>query len=261
VSGLDSGVLAIAVGTHRSCARMWSGELWCWGYNGDGLLGDGTTGDRLVPVQIVGLGSGVVSVTLGLFHSCVVTSVGEALCWGKNDNGQLGDVSTVDRPIPTPVYGLSSGVVAVAAGDSHTCVLKSTGGVACWGDNSVGQVGDDTYASKRYVPTPVKNLDSGVIAMSVGSGHTCVLTTVGGALCWGFNSRGQLGVENPGEKRVPTQVVGMESGVLAISAGGGHTCASTSGKDAWCWGFNNRGQLGNGTVVDSWVPSRVAGLP
>ena len=107
--------------------------MQCWGYNDYGQLGDGSTTDRSTPVPVSGLGSGVIALAAGDAHTCALTAAGGVQCWGYNGYGQLGDGSTTNRLTPVPVSGLGSGVVALAAGDYHTCALTAAGGGAVLG--------------------------------------------------------------------------------------------------------------------------------
>ena len=132
------------------------GGVVCWGYNAFGQLGDGTTTQRTTPVAVSGLSSGVSAMAAGWYHTCAVTSGGGAKCWGANGTGQLGDGSTTYRLTPVAVSGLSSGVSAMAASETHTCAVTSGGGVACWGLNSYGQLGDGT-TTNRLTPVVVSD--------------------------------------------------------------------------------------------------------
>jgi alpha-tubulin suppressor-like RCC1 family protein len=240
VAGLGSGVQAIAAGWGHTCALTSGGGVKCWGYNSSGELGDGTTANKLTPVDAVGLGSGVQAITAGNWHTCALTNGGGVKCWGRNDIGELGDGTTADKTTPVDVVGLGSGVQAIAAGTSHTCALTSGGGVKCWGHNQYGRLGDGTTADKS-TPVDVAGLGSGVQAIAEGWGHTCALTSGGGVKCWGGNWDRQLGDGTYAWlKQTPVDVVGLGSGVQAIAAGWGHTCALTSGGGVKCWGYNNK---------------------
>jgi hypothetical protein len=158
------------------------------------------------------------------------------------------------------VTSLTSGVIAVNAGYSHTCALTTSGGVKCWGDNDYGKLGDGTTGSRRSTPVDVVGLTSGVSAVSAGGSHTCALTASGSAKCWGYNYSGALGDGTGNNSSTPVDVVGMISGVSTINTGALHTCALTTSGRVKCWGENYYGQLGDGTTIDRLVPVDVVGF-
>jgi alpha-tubulin suppressor-like RCC1 family protein/formylglycine-generating enzyme required for sulfatase activity len=267
VEGAGSNVV-ISSGNSHTCVITNTGGVKCWGDNSVGQLGDGTTTQRLSPVDVSGLTSGVIAISAGggvgemtdiIAHTCALLSTGGVKCWGDNSGGQLGDGTTTQRLTPVNVSGLTSGVLAISAGSSHTCALTTTGGVKCWGVNFQGQLGDNT-TTQRAAPVNVSGLTSGVTAISAGAGHTCALTSTGGVKCWGSNVFGQLGNNTTTQRRTPVLVNGLASGVTAISAGGNHTCALTSTGGVKCWGQNSFGQLGDGTTTQRLVSVDVNGL-
>jgi len=156
VSRLGSEVVTITAGSYHTCALTSAGGVQCWGLNGNGQLGNGRNTDSNTPVNVSGLGSGVVAIAASVLHTCAVTSAGGVQCWGYNHWGQLGNGTYTPSNTPVNVSGLSSGVVAVAAGDFHTCAVTNAGGVRCWGRNDYGQLGNETYESSR---TPVDVVD------------------------------------------------------------------------------------------------------
>jgi regulator of chromosome condensation (RCC1) repeat-containing protein/Regulator of Chromosome Condensation (RCC1) repeat protein len=242
--GLTGGVTAIAAGGSHTCALTSSGGVKCWGANYQGQLGDGTTADRSVPVDVSTLGSGISAISAGASHTCALTVGGGVKCWGYNYD--------VPVDVPVDVSGLASGVTAIAAGYVHTCALTGMGGVKCWGSNYVGELGNGSTTDSS-VPVDVSGLASGVTAIAA-SRHSCALMSGGGVKCWGSNHHGQLGNTTMPVSLVPVDVLGLASGVSAIAAGEIHTCALMNGGGVKCWGDNYVGQLGIGTPCDSSVP-------
>lgn len=259
VSGLTSGGQAIAAGMNHTCAVLSGGEIWCWGANWYGQLGNGSLTRRSIPVDVSRLASGVQAIQVGFNHTCALLGSGGVQCWGYNTFGQLGDGTSIQRGTPVDVSGLASGVQAIAVGGHHTCALTG-GGIKCWGANGYGQVGNGTSASQQNTPVDVSGLTSGMQAVTAGGNHTCGLTSSGGVICWGFNGGGQLGNGTTTNSNTPVDVSGLASGAQTIAAGGNHTCALTSTGGVKCWGFNNYGQLGDGTTTTSSTPVDVSGL-
>lgn len=261
VSGLVSDVMAIVAGDNHTCALTTAGSVKCWGWNDSGQLGDGTTTDNHTPVEVSGLGNNVAAIAAGEKHTCVLTTAGGVKCWGRNYFGQLGDGTIIDSVTPVAVSGLVSGVKAITTGDSHTCALTMINGVKCWGYNFYGQLGDGTTGTnRRLTPVEVSELGSEVKAIAAGYFHTCALTISGGVKCWGYNGPGQLGDGTTHQRSTPVDVSGLASGVMGITAGFYRTCAITTAGGIKCWGYNNFGQLGDGTTTDSLIPVDTSGL-
>jgi alpha-tubulin suppressor-like RCC1 family protein len=150
---------------------------------------------------------------------------------------------------------LSSGVIALSAGDSHTCALLNNGSVKCWGFNGSGQLGDNSDANSP-TPVAVSGLNGGVIAIAASYGHNCAIVSNGtlsrAVKCWGFNETGQLGDLTITYRTAPVEV-GGSTGAIAIGAGWGHSCLLTD-SGAECWGKNFNGQLGDNTTEFSPGP-------
>ncbi len=265
VAGLGSGVAAISAGVGHSCAVTILGGAYCWGRNGAGELGDGSTTQSSTPVPVFGLGTGVGSVSAGNRHSCAVTTGGAALCWGANGSGQLGDGSTTASTVPVGVTGLGSGVAQIAAGGlDHTCAATTAGAAYCWGDNTVGELGDGSTTDSS-VPVGVSGLGTGVAEVSAGGFveedaflYSCARTTGGAVSCWGSNARNQLGNDLGDESDLPVVVTGFDAAVTQLASGSDHSCVVTSLGSAWCWGNPATGKLGDGGVGGPVPPVRVA---
>ena len=149
---------------------------------------------------------------------------------------------------------------AVAAGKAFTCAITSAGGLKCWGANSNGQLGNGTTTGS-VTPAAVVGLNSGVAAVSAGDSHSCALTSAGGAKCWGYNGFGGLGDGTVFDSPIPVNVIGLPSGVAAVSAALYHSCALTSAGGAKCWGHNGFGELGNGSLDGYFAyPVEVSGF-
>jgi alpha-tubulin suppressor-like RCC1 family protein len=168
VPRLAGAVSAVAAGGRHTCALMTAGGVRCWGYNEFGQLGDGTTTDRPMPVDVVGLPSSIRAITTGGNFSCALKTDGRVACWGLNAAGQLGDGTYMDSPAPVDVAGLASGVSTIADGFYHACGVTTDGGVTCWGGNESGQLGIGTTGDSPTM-TGVKNADgTPLIAASAG---------------------------------------------------------------------------------------------
>ena len=266
VVGLSGRVVAIAAGEHHTCALLDTGGIECWGDNRYGQTGDGDPYyRRTTPVRVVGLSSGVVEVAPGGRHTCALLDTGGVMCWGDNSYGQLGNGSTNDfESIPTAVTGLLSGVVTVSAGYVHTCAVLDSGGAMCWGEDRFGQLGDGGANTDQIIPVEVTGIPNHVVAVSAGSLHTCALLDTGSLMCWGDNNCHQLGNEGDDYsfESAPAGVVGLSSGVLAVAAGGNHTCAWLDTGSLKCWGCNSYGEIGHGDTGSSYPhPVDVVGIP
>jgi len=253
----------------------------CWGSDQAGQLGDNNDIDRATPAPIKApilpmlpmLPMLPGAIAAGAFHTCAVDSSGGLWCWGRGSSGQLGPGHLLDTEFPVEI-ALPGGVVAataVATGDTHTCALVSPadglgGQILCFGDNSDGQLGDGTTTS-RATPA-LATLGSGagaarVVAVTAGGGHSCALDLAGQIWCWGRGDRGEIGDGAATDQPLPTAIP-LPDGVAAVSvsAGGSHTCAVDRAGQLFCWGANDRGQLGTGTPgSDVTAPRLTTNVP
>ena len=257
VQGLERGIVAVTVGRSHSCALGAGGAVWCWGANSSGQLGDGTTERRMTPTRVVGLPPGGASaITANEHHTCALAAAdGTAWCWGHNWAGQIGDGTTEDRLVPTPVEGLGRDLRTISAGYYHTCALGGNGRAFCWGFNSFGQLGDGT-TTRRLTPVPVPALGWQNHAISAGFYHSCALDRNGRAFCWGYNSWGQLGDGTTIARLTPTRVQTPRRGMTDITTGSEHSCAITRPGRVICWGRDSSGQLGDGSGTVQLTPVR-----
>ncbi|ESQ16056.1 MAG: hypothetical protein N838_06905, partial [Thiohalocapsa sp. PB-PSB1] len=260
----------IAAGGDHSLAVLGDGSLISWGYNGYGQLGDGTNTRRADPVAVIdGYGDPVidaVSVAAGANHSLALLDDGSLLAWGYNGYGQLGDGTTTSKSTPVRVRDAVgdtlTGIIAVAAGQNFSLALRSDGTVWAWGRNYQGQLGDGTNsnsASAQRVLDARGMPINGVVAVAAGFRHGLALSEAGTAVAWGDNDYGQLGDGFTVDRRVPVQVIDAfgtpVDGMSALAAGEWHSLALASGGDVLAWGRNNLGQLGEGTLSDSSIPT------
>lgn len=259
VNGAVLHVTQIASGYYHSCAVTTAGGLKCWGVNTSGQLGDNSSTQRLSPVDVVGLTSGVALVAAENTNTCAVTTAGSVKCWGDNEFGQLGNGRVTASKVPVDVTGLSTGVVSLAIGYRHACALTGAGDAKCWGDNSTGQLGNNSSTSSS-VPVDVYGLAASVASVVAGGNHTCAVTKAGGAKCWGYGTYSMLGDGTQNARYAPVDVVGLSSGVAQLLATSNNTCALTTAGGVKCWGFNGQGQVGDGTKTQRSTPVDVTGL-
>jgi len=246
-----SGAVALSAHWQHVCAIRADQSLVCWGSNSTGQLGDGTLVNRPRPSAVVGL-RGVTAVAAGLSHTCALAG-GSLSCWGSNSQGQLGaatGASTTPSTAPVPV-ALVVNPIAVAAGAQHTCAVRGTGQVLCWGQNGTGQLGEGSMSSLAE-PVPVTGLDTGA-AVVAGATFSCAATVDGAVLCWGDDHDGQLGT---GRGVVQPAPVTLSSRVADLTTGGAHTCGVTA-DGMVCWGSNQAGQLGDNQDEDRAHPAPI----
>ena len=206
VSGLTSGVIAIASGSDHSLALKSDGSVVAWGDNLSGQLGNGNNNSSNSPVAVSGLTSGVIAIASGSDHSLALKSDGSVVTWGDNLSGQLGNGNNNSSNSPVAVSGLTSGVTAIAGGGDHSLALKNDGSVVAWGDNQLGQLGNGNNIASN-TPVQVSGLTDAE-AIATGGNHSLALKSDGTAWAWGDNQFGQLGDGTNSTSNAPVQSTG-----------------------------------------------------
>jgi alpha-tubulin suppressor-like RCC1 family protein len=203
----------------------------------------------------------VTQVSAGASHTCAVLGDGEVRCWGVNDQYQLGGGPGAQSLEPAVVQGLTEGIRNLAAGAGHTCAVTALGEVHCWGGNAHGELGLGVASAAPVAkPSKVVGLPDPMMMVAAGRFHTCGVSTKGAVWCWGQNENGALGDDSSIDSPVPVQPLGLPDVAVALSAGAGGTCAVLKNGDAYCWGSNANGQLGDGTRIHRARPVKVSGL-
>jgi len=243
-------VAQVVMGNAHTCVLTNDNSVKCWGDNQDGQLGDGNIPtDSYLPVTPIGLESQVTSLSAGHYYSCATTESGSVLCWGNSFGA---------HPVPTQIPGLDSGYVATALGAAHACALSVTGTVKCWGQNYLNQLGNGNNENSA-LPVNVL-LNANATSISSYLYHTCVTTSTGGAKCWGWSTSGELGNNSTELTTVPVDVITINPGISKIITGHSLSCVITTNQSVKCWGYNDDGQLGNGTTNSTLTPTNVVGF-
>jgi alpha-tubulin suppressor-like RCC1 family protein len=233
-------------------------QVFTWGNNDNGQLGNGTTTENDTPAPVAALPAGTrqaVQLEEG-FSVLALNADGTVSAWGSNDNGQLGDGTTTNRLSPVSVSGLT-GITQVAGGLYHGLALDSSGSVWAWGDNTAGQLGDGTTTA-RSVPAKVPGL-TGVSQLAASDVSSFALRSDGTVWAWGDNTQGELGDGTTVQRDSPQQVPGL-TGITQITAGGDTAFAIRSDQTLVGWGDNRFGGIGDGTTIERDSPGPVPGL-
>lgn len=265
--------VSITSGFYHNCGLTAAGAAYCWGYNGEGALGNNSQTQSDVPVAVVG-GHQFASIAAGGTHTCGITTPSgtttedrQVYCWGSNGQGQAGDGTVGGTPrylvptrvVPTATFQATEFATQISGGANHTCAVTDADTAYCWGYNAFGQLGDGTVLNVSgsggiSTGTPAQVLGGYTFeSISAGGTHSCAVTVVHASskpvVCWGRNAQGQLGDQTNTGSSVPVEVSALLW--LSVSAGGSHSCAVLSGGSAYCWGNNGSGQLGDDATQTS----------
>jgi alpha-tubulin suppressor-like RCC1 family protein len=243
----------VSCGLAHTAAVKTDGTLWTWGRNLEGQLGINTLNQQESPVQTSVAGTTWKQVSCGGLHTTAIKTDGTLWAWGYNFYGQIGNGTTALTITPVEVTAGSTNWKQVSGGRFHTAAVKTDGTLWCWGQNAYGHLGDNTSIDKT---TPTQVSGGGTTWKQVAGGirHTVAVKTDGTLYGWGQNSEGQLGLNNVTSPiRIPTQVSGGGTNWKQVDADVITAAIKTDGT-LWSWGFNQYGQIGNGTIVQSNIP-------
>ena len=251
-------------GDQTACALTADGSAFCWGKNGSGAIGDGTTTNRVSPTPVSG-GHHFVTISTRVGTTCAIDNLGAGWCWGGNVNTALGngDINGATQLVPVPMQ-TTAHLVQLSMGFEGGCAVTSTAQVLCWGDNTQGQLGRGSLVPFFGItPQPVIGLGA-MASVHAADSQVCALSTTGAAFCWGASSHGALGdgTATGNATTTPVAVAGGRS-FAGLTGGFLATCGWTlglpgAGGSSACWGFNLFGQLGDGTRTDRFTPTPVA---
>lgn len=185
VIGLEGGAVAVSIGASHSCALIKDGGVKFWGDNSWGQLGNGTTENSLVPVDVTGLSHSTAEIFADGNQTCIINIIHEVECWGTYIFGRKGDVPIIQNNRPVKIPNLNRGVKAIALGRDHTCALTDGWGIQCWGWNDWGQLGNPFFGSMTTPVLAIRILGK-FTSISASWDHTCALRSSGGIICWGY---------------------------------------------------------------------------
>ncbi|RDV37887.1 hypothetical protein DV096_12315 [Bradymonadaceae bacterium TMQ3] len=261
----------VATGAEHSCGILDDGTLWCWGNNGSGRLGDGSSTQRSQPTRVAGDGVWT-QVSAGGQHTCGIKEDRSLWCWGRNNEKQVDPTSGSALNYANPhQVGTDTNWVSVAAGAEHTCALTGANELYCWGENSDQQLGTDTPAANQRhrvtinpdTPTPIDTF----VAVAAGDAHTCAVTAEGAnGWCWGRFSSGELNGNTLGDSKprpVGIPVSSANANTTLVAAGGSHSCAFVSSDfnpGTYCWGSGASGGSGQVGHNDPPYPRKISTL-
>jgi alpha-tubulin suppressor-like RCC1 family protein len=239
---------SVSGGQYHTAAIKTDGTLWTWGDNSYGQLGDNTITQRSSPVQTIAFGTNWKNVACGFTNTAAIKTDGTLWVWGRNYSGGLGDNTTTHRSSPVQTVASGTNWKQVFAGYQYIAAIKTDGTLWTWGQNYVGQIGDNTGISKS---SPVQTITRGTNWKQVFAGynHTAAIKNDGTLWAWGFNGNGELGDNTNLGKSSPVQTIVFGTNWKQVSCGGGHTVAIKNDGTLWGWGRNGEGQLGDNTII------------
>ena len=231
-----------------------TGSLWAWGYNNYGQSGTNSSGGSTrSPVQTISSGTNWKQIACGYAHAAAIKTDGTFWNWGRGTQAQLGDNTSLSKPSPVQTISGGTNWLTASAGGNNTGAIKTDGTLWMWGNNSYGQIGDNTITGKS---SPVQTIASGNNwkQLSIGNVLVSAIKWDGSLWIWGKNSYGSLGDNTITRKSSPIQTVAGGTNWKQVSCGYGHTAAIKTNGTLWTWGCNSYGQLGDTTIAHKSSP-------
>ncbi|CAN5696554.1 hypothetical protein BH23GEM7_BH23GEM7_26080 [soil metagenome] len=250
---------SVTAGHNHTCGVTTAGDGFCWGNGADGRLGNSSTASRPTPQPIAVSGGDTWQIlTAGERHTCGMTPDGRAYCWGHNFRGQLGDGTSTNRTTRVLVVDDHTWQV-VSAGARHTCGVATTGDTYCWGERDSGRLGNGASGTAAVTRPNLVLGGHKWTHVAARSAHTCGITTSGESYCWGRNNAGQLGDGTTTLRTAPALILNNHVWAELKPGMSNTTCGVAPSGEAYCWGYNLRGQVGDGTTGNKTVPQLVSG--
>ena len=269
-------VTYLSMGVLHSSAITSLGRLFMWGDNSYGQLGNNSTIHSSLPIDItnqfnLAVDEEIIDVSLGQFHSSALTSLGRVFTWGRNHFNQLGNGTSIDQFTPFDItsgfsLAIDESIIKVELGGVNSSAITSSGRLFTWGFGAYGQIGDG-MTSHRSTPTNITSgfnlgVEEKIVSTTIGDSHSSALTSTGRIFTWGYNNYGQLGDGTNTNIKVPKETtdhfdLALGETIIKVSSGRNHQSAITSSGRLFTWGYNNNGQLGNGTTTNALSPYEI----
>lgn len=258
----------VSISGGHICTILNNGDVYCWGRGNQGQLGYGGTSNRNIPAKVNLPGQrSAIAISTGTFMTCAITNDGMGYCWGENDEGQLGNGTTNSRQMTPAEVLFPSGntPVSISAGDDFACALMDNRKVMCWGENNDGRLGQGPLATDDETTPVWVSMENSETAhfLDIGTKSACMILDSEETKCWGTNEEGQIG---QGDTDIdyystPTEVNGSYD-FVALSINSDTICAITSNAEGYCWGDNEAGQTGRGSIdTNEPTPSEILFTP
>lgn len=242
-------LLQVAVYGNHTLVLVSSGEVYAFGSNDWGQLGDGSTVRKSIPVAVSGLPEPAIAIAAGSYHSLALTESGDVYAWGEGGSGALGTGSFASELTAVRVGSLPAPVTQIAAGGNRSFAITDGGDLYAWGQGPLGN-GDSNQSAN-----PVRvEISSSVIQVAAGHGHTLALTMDGRVFAWGWNGSGEVGVGDTASYFAPVELATLTEPIAWVGAGGEFSLALTTSGQLYSWGANHSGQLGDGTSTNQTLP-------